>query len=591
MISNASHASGDRIVLADSQTPMPWHSNLMVTYSTWGLGIITGSIGVVLAVLWLRINRLSKLIKKRDRQIAQLNATDELTGLLNRKELYRIGTQKLETLSSEPLALLQLNLDRFRLINDALGNEVGDRVLRQVGSRIQAEVEACEAIARISGHTFSILIRGDRKQASRTAEKLLMVLRRPLYVGGHTVSITSSLGISMAEAIAPNIASNIASNNARQDSARRRPQMTVSFGQLLNQADIAMSWAKNSQAALPCGPINSSPRANPDYAIQAAAQLRLQAQHSQSRYRFFEPQMQTEMRARSQLYKALNRAIINQELRVHYQPIVELATNQTVGFEALVRWQHPERGLLLPGSFLPAAEKMGLMVSIDRWVMETVCQQLATWRLSGLQRQPMMNVNLSSAHLSEPGLTSYLSTLLARFAIPAQQLNLEITESVMIAHPQRAINILSSLKALGLRISLDDFGTGYSSLGYLHRLPVDVLKIDRSFLQTIGQAQTADSQPSSLLDTGERPDNRRMGKSPEEAHAAADRAGSSSLRSDEIIVRTILLMAKSLNLQVVAEGIERPDQLQRLNQMQCHYGQGILFSHAVSAHCAQALML
>ena len=589
MISNAAHSSRDRIVLADSRPPAPLSPNLTWTYSPWEMGLMTGSIGIALAMLGLHLNRLSKLLKKRDRQIAQIRATDELTGLANRKELYRIGTQSLETLAVEPLALLHLNIDRFRLINDALGNDVGDRILRQVGNRMRAEVDECEAIARISGDTFSLLLRGDDRQAISVAERLLTVLRRPFYVGEHTVSVTSSLGISIAAA---------RNADGQDDTARTegsdRAHSVLEFGQLLNQADIAMSWAKHSQDELPTEAVQPA-RTEPDYAIHAAAQLRLQAQHSQSRYRFFEPQMQAKMRARSKLHKALKQAIINQELRVHYQPIVELATHQTVGFEALVRWQHPERGLLLPGDFLPAAEEMGLMVSIDRWVIETVCRQLASWRQTSLQRQPILNVNLCSAHLSEPGLVSHMSKLLTRFAIPAQQLNLEITESVMIAHPQQAIRTLRSLKALGLRISLDDFGTGYSSLGYLHRLPVDVLKIDRSFLQTLGEAHTNSDQHSALSGSNRQPENRRMGKCPEDAVEATSLSmGSSgtypSLRSNEVIVKTILLMADSLNLQVVAEGIERPDQLQRLNQMDCQYGQGILFSHAVSARSAEALM-
>lgn len=566
------------IVLVDSRTSEPWQTNLTLTHPTWGWGLITGSVGIALVVLWLRLNRLAKLLKKRNQQIEQLKVTDALTGLANRRELYRLGTQKLASRSAEPWALLHLNLNRFRLVNDALGNDVGDRVLRQVGHRIQAETDSYEVIARIGSDTFSLLIAGDNEQANQVAEQLLATLNRPFQVGGHTINVSGSLGIAIA-------------NQSTADPGNRNAATPIKFGQLLNQADIAMSWAKHSRAVQKLG---------------------LRSQYGQSRCRFFEPQMQTEMRARSQLQQALKRAIVNQEFRVHYQPIVDLETGQTVGFEALVRWQHPKRGLLLPNDFLPAAEEIGLMVALDQWVLETVCQQLANWRQSGVQRQPLLSINLSGTHLSEPGLVSYLRALLTRFSIPAQQLTLEITESVMIAKPQQAIKTILALKMLGLRISLDDFGTGYSSLDYLHRLPVDMLKIDRSFLHSLGGNQAESGRSRAPSD--DRPDIRWMRQCPEDTIRTAEalakmnsaiakpplrslapnpgipNAIPSGPRSDEVIVRTILLMAEGLNLQVVAEGIERSDQLQFLKQMRCRYGQGRLFSDAVSAQYVPALM-
>ncbi|PZO11307.1 MAG: hypothetical protein DCF25_19615 [Leptolyngbya foveolarum] len=587
------------IVLVDSHTLEPWQTNLTLTHPTWGWGLVTGSVGIALVVLWLRLNRLAKLLKKRNQQIEQLKATDALTGLANRRELYRLGTQKLASRSAEPWALLHLNLNRFRLVNDALGNDVGDRVLRQVGHRIQAETDSYEVIARIGSDTFSLLMAGDNEQANQVAEQLLSTLDRPFQVGGHIISVSGSLGIAIA-------------NQPTADPSSRNAATPIKFGQLLNQADIAMSWVKHSRAVLPNELLDSDIREWPFHAIQSAEKLGLQAQYGQSRCRFFEPQMQTKMRARSQLQQALKRAIVNQEFRVHYQPIVDLETGQTVGFEALVRWQHPNRGLLLPNDFLPAAEEIGLMVALDQWVLETVCQQLANWRQSGVQRQPLLSINLSGTHLSEPGLVSYLRALLTRFSIPAQQLTLEITESVMIAKPQQAIKTILALKMLGLRISLDDFGTGYSSLDYLHRLPVDMLKIDRSFLHSLGGNQAESGLSRAPSD--DRPDIRWMRQCPEDTIRTAEalakmnsaiakpplrslapnpgipNAIPSGPRSDEVIVRTILLMAEGLNLQVVAEGIERSDQLQFLKQMRCRYGQGRLFSDAVSAQYVPALM-
>ncbi len=592
--------TGYPVALANSRTPQSWQTHLTLTHPSLGLSLIAGSVGIVLMILWLRLNRLTKLLKKQNQQIEQLNVTDALTGLANRQELYRIGAQKLALRSTEPLALLHLNLDRFRLVNDALGSDMGDRVLRQVGHRIQAEADPCEVIARIGSNTFSLLISGDHERVSQIAEQLLAALSRSFYVGGHAINVSGSLGIA------------IANRSSEETGSRNSAAATLKFGRLINQADIAMSWAKNSRAVLPIERLDVENGACPAGAIQSAENLRLQAQHSQSRCRFFVPQMQVEMRARSQLQQALKRAIVNQELRVHYQPIVDLETGQTVGLEALVRWQHPKQGLLLPNKFLPTAEKMGLMVALDQWVIEAVCQQIASWRQSGVQRQPSLSINLSGAHLSEPGLVSYLRALLTRFQIPAQQITLEITESVMITKPQQAIKTILALKTLGLRISLDDFGTGYSSLGYLHRLPVDVLKIDRSFLHSLGRKIPKSGLSQSPSDSW--PPPRRMGQCPEESmsttealakiHSAIAKPSlrdiSSSLiipgtiplrpRSDEVIIRTILLMAEGLNLQVVAEGIEHSDQLHLLKQMRCRYGQGRFFSDAVSAKYVPALM-
>ncbi|MGB3765013.1 MAG: EAL domain-containing protein [Phormidesmis sp.] len=593
------------IVLAGSQPPKPWQTHLTMTHPDWGFGIITGLISIMLAVLWLRLNWLTRLLKRRNQQIERLNTIDGLTGLANRQELYRVGTQKLASPAAGPLALLHLNLDRFRLVNDALGSEVSDQILYQVGHRLRAEAKSYETIARIGSDTFSLLLRADREQAKMVAERLLVTLNQPFYISGHTINVSGSLGIAIVD------------RPAEGAIAQNASKATLEFRHFLNQADIAMSWAKSSSAIWPTELLNLAPRAPrapgewPDYGVQASGRLRLQAQYDQSRCRFFEPEMQVEMKTRSQLQQALKRAVSNQELRVHYQPIVDLETEQTVGFETLVRWQHPKRGLLLPHDFLPVAEKIGLIVAIDRWVIETVCQQLTSWRQSGVQRQPLLSVNLSGAHMSEPGLVDYLSALLTRFAIPARQLNLEITESVMIAEPQQAIETILALKALGLSISLDDFGTGYSSLGYLHRLPVDALKIDRSFLYSLGR----DPAESALttLPTDAQPERKRIGQYSMAAINTAEplvqisnavaqrplkRIATSltsddippSSRSDEVIVRTILLMAEGLNIQVVAEGIERSDQLQLLKQMRCRYGQGYLFSQAVSAQYVPALM-
>ena len=437
-------------------------------------------------------------------------------------------------------------------MNDTLGHDVGDRVLCQIGHRIKAKTRPSDVVARIGGDTFSLLISGDVEQAIEQANWILDSLRRPFYIKGHVVGLSASLGIAIVEPA-----------SAQFEAA------PVGFGQLLNQADIAMSWAKASRIDLPIGLLGQSRSLT--HAAYTTGKMWLQAQYGESRYRVFKPQMQQDLRMRSRLQLALKQALIQQEFQLRYQPIVDLETGQTAGFEALVRWQHPEKGLVRPQDFLPTAERMGLMIAIDRWVLEAVCQQLADWQQLGQTLQPplpSLSVNLSGAHLSEPELVDYIARLLERFAIPAKQLNLEVTESVLIVNQRQAIKALRSLKALGLRISLDDFGTGYSSLWYLHRLPVDMLKIDRAFIRSLGKAERITSEEN--------------GGTVKEV---------SSPRSNEVIVQTILTMAKSLNLRVVAEGIEHPKQLQQLQQMRCHYGQGHLFSGAVTAQQAQALIL
>ena len=277
--------------------------------------------------------------------------------------------------------------------------------------------------------------------------------------------------------------------------------------------------------------------------------------------------------------QALRLALHREEFRVYYQPIVELQTAEIVGFEALVRWQHPQQGLLRPADFLPLAEEMNLIAAIDRWMLKAVCQQLSIWQANPdfqrLNIQPCLSINLSAAYLSQPGsdvtgldkfgLVDYVRSLLTHYSIAPQQINLEITESVMITDPEQAMATLRQIREMGLKVSLDDFGTGYSSLSYLHQFPVDVLKIDKTFVRYLG-------------DQG----NDHHDHHHDHGAAFPDR--------HQVIVQAILDLAKGLNLSVVAEGIEQPYQHSQLKQMNCHYGQGNLFGQAVDAASAQALL-
>ena len=265
----------------------------------------------------------------------------------------------------------------------------------------------------------------------------------------------------------------------------------------------------------------------------------------------------------STLHRALSTGLNRQELRVYYQPIVDLKAGRTTGFEALVRWQHPKLGLLRPQAFLPAAEKTALMIDIDRWVFEQVCRQLLVWQSEGLF--PSLNVNFSGAHFSQPDVVETVEALLSRSSINPAQLTIEVTENVMIANPKKAAATLRQLQRLGLGLSLDDFGTGYSSLAYLSQLPVNSLKIDRSFISALG------------LTRGR-------------GEAISDESTPELISKNEVIVRSILRLAAELDLEVVAEGCEHLAQRRWLLQQHCTYGQGNLFSGAMTGEAARALL-
>jgi len=513
---------------------------MTLDYPSLGLGLIMGSVGLLLAGLWLQVCRLSARVQKRDRRIESLLAVDRVTGLINRQRFCSIGQQLIdqkalalldkkalpttssaqktsESAGNSDIAVLVLNIDQFTSVNDCFGHPAGDNLLCQVGDRLQQRTRRQDTLARTGDDEFAILLNpGTRERVDAAVTAIMRSLHEPFAIrptaqSPHQVYVRSRLGVARQTIHA----------SSQRESAHR-------FTHLLSQASMAMAYAKSEQ-------------------------YRGSNQDWQSRIVRFRPEMATQLRSHSQRQRLLRHAIDQQELRVHYQPIVDLKTALTVGFEALVRWQHPEEGLLCPSAFLPLSDAMGLTVNIDRWVLKQVCQQLQVWKKRG--RYPYVSVNLSGPHLDRADLVDHIQYMLTKYAVSPQQLNMEITESVMITDPQRAINTLRQLRQLGLRVSLDDFGTGYSSLGYLQQFPVDVLKIDRSFVKRLGRAT-----------------NRRN-------------------KQDEFIVQSILSLAKGLNIRVVAEGIERDDQYLRLKQMHCSYGQGHFFSKPVQPILADDFLI
>ena len=416
---------------------------------------------------------------------------DSLTGLPNRTLFtYRLAYALARGRSAPAgVAVIVLDLDRFKAINDALGHEVGDEVLVIVADRLSRLPGSPEVIARLGGDEFLVLFDGEgaEQQAMVFAEHALAVLAAPMAVGGGEVFISASIGI------------------ASTASGETEPTP------LLSNADAAMYQAKRRGGA----------------GVEVFGEA--------IRIRVID-RMSTE--------HALHRAVERSELLLHYQPVIDLRNGTVVGSEALLRWDHPEQGLVYPDRFIPVAEESGLIIPIGAWVMREACRQLRTWEQQHWHRPAMdrVKVNLSARQISHPDLVGTVERVLRDTELPAGRLTLEITESALMHDARSALRVLRALKDLGVSLAIDDFGTGYSSLSYLQRFPLDVLKVDKSFVSELG----------------------------------VDPGGAG-------IVSAVLGLAKSLGLEVVAEGVETDAQLTELRRLGCDFAQGYLFSRPVPA--------
>lgn len=421
---------------------------------------------------------------------------DALTGLPNRALLadhLKLAIERAKRREDHLFAVLFLDLDRFKNINDSLGHTIGDQLLVAIARRVEGCLRPMDTVARLGGDEFAILLDGleDFSQVIHVAERVQDELMKPFNLMGHEVYTSASIGI------------------AHSTTGYDQPE------NILRDADIAMYRAKDNGKA---------------------------------RYELFDTVMHTRAVALLKLENDLRRAIERQEFEVYYQPIVSLETDQIAGFEALVRWVHPERGLVSPDEFIPLAEETGLIMEIGHWVLHESCRQMRQWQLS-FQRPLVLSVNLSGKQFIQPNLIGQVKDILKKTNFDPRLLRLEITESVVMENAEAAAAMLHQLRDLGAHLSIDDFGTGYSSLSYLHRFPVSTLKIDRSFIG-------------------------RMGEGGENSE----------------IVRTIMTLASNLGMEVVAEGIETEEQLSQLRALKCEYGQGYLFSRPVDANTA-ALMI
>lgn len=428
----------------------------------------------------------------------QQAAYDQLTGLPTQALFIGQLKQVFLRFQQEPeqaFAVLVVGIDRFQVINDSLGHTAGNQLLTAIAQQLVTCLPSKTTVARLSADKFAILLENVPKVSAVAfiADYIQQTLSGPFVLEQQEIFITASIGIACAEV------------GDKQ------------FDDWLHDADTAMYRAKALGGA---------------------------------RYTIFEEQLRLEANSRLRLETDLRLALEREEFQVYYQPIIPLQKSKISGFEALIRWQHPKHGLIMPAKFIPLAEEVGLIPNIGLWVLREACQQLHTWQQAFPFNPPLtMSVNLSAKQLIEPDLPKHVQQILQETRIPPHCLKLEITESAIMEKPEIAASTLNHLRQLGIQISVDDFGTGYSSLAYLHQFPIDTLKIDRSFII-------------------------RIDKDLEQLE----------------IVRTIVQLARNLGMDVIAEGVETQQQMEQLKLLGCEFGQGYLFSKPVDSETAKQLV-
>lgn len=439
----------------------------------------------------LKFDELERLVEQRTNQLEHKATHDALTGLPNRLMIQDRLARVIERADAAAgYAVLFLDFDRFKVINDSLGHDAGDSLLREIASRLTEAAGSPEFTsrcreafaARLGGDEFVVILDGipGPETAYELAQVILERLARPYQLKGYNLTSTASIGITTS----------------------RMPYERAEDA--IRDADIAMYHAKAAGKA------------------QCA---------------IFDQRMHDSAMRRLSLENELCGVVGRSELLLHFQPVVDLSSGTISGFEALTRWNHPKRGLVAPGEFIPCAEETGTILPIGLWVLKNACRQLLHWRGAHPEAPDLsMSVNVSARQLVMPGFADQVRDVLAETGLPAHCLALELTESAVIANPQATTLVLDSLKALGVRLYLDDFGTGYSSLSYLHHLPMNAIKMDRSFLASLSER-----------------------------------------REYAAVVYAIVTLARNLGVAVIAEGVEKPEQLAMLQSMECEFGQGFLF--------------
>ncbi|PSN13334.1 hypothetical protein C7271_22635 [filamentous cyanobacterium CCP5] len=417
---------------------------------------------------------------------------DPLSGLPGR-ELFLIQVQQALSAQKGTVSVAFLDLDRFRLINQSFGHVSGDRVLAILASRLRQVLPTATSLARVGGDEFAILFTAPRETVERSIAAIQTAFANPISVQHYRLSVTVSVGLAVVQA-----------------GYEAGPE------ELLRDAHTAMYRAKALQ----------------EYRCET-----------------FATNMREAAIERLCLESNLLTALDNQEFLLHYQPIVDLNTGQLSGFEALVRWRPPGRAVISPAEFMPIVEETGLILPLGQWIFQRACRQLKDWQQEFPDLPLTMSINLSRRQLRQPDLLGQIETILTQVGIDGSQLQLEITESLVMQDVEAARELMYGLKQLGFRLAIDDFGTGYSSLSYLHKFPTDTLKVDQSFV--------------SRIDTS---------------------------HEDWEIVQTILALGHKLHMNLVAEGIEKASQISLLRQIGCESGQGFYFSRPLSSRQATALL-
>ncbi len=439
--------------------------------------------------------RLTEQVESAKVELDHLAHHDALTNLPNRMLMQDRLSQAIEVARRQcrQLAVMFLDLDRFKLVNDSLGHAVGDQLLQSVAKRLVACGRHSDTVSRHGGDEFLLLLPyiEHAEDAALSAQKMLTALAAPHHIEGHDIHMSVSIGISIYP-------------GDGQDAQT-----------LIKCADIAMYYAK---------------------------------ENGRNNFKFFEQDMNTRAVQRQTIESGLRRALVRQEFVLHYQPKIDLQSGAIVGAEALIRWQHPQRGLLPPAEFVPIAEDSGLIRPIGRWVLREACRQARSWLQAGLPPITIA-VNTSTIELRAGDFLKNLRAILEETQIEARYLELELTESVIMRDAESTESLLQAIADLGVKLAIDDFGTGYSSLSYLSRFPIDTLKIDRSFVN-------------------------RMSGNPDDAN----------------IVSAVISMGKSLRQQVLAEGVETPEQHDSLLALHCDEGQGYYYGRPVPAEALANLL-
>jgi diguanylate cyclase (GGDEF)-like protein/PAS domain S-box-containing protein len=422
-------------------------------------------------------------------RIKHLATHDTLTGLPNRvmfSELLRQAIRTANRYKEQRFAVMFIDLDRFKAVNDTYGHHTGDLLLSEVAQRLHKALRDSDIVARLGGDEFVVLLHRvcDKQQAGQIAENVLKTLKQPIALAEREFAVSGSIGISLF---------GVDANDEES---------------LMKHADTAMYAAKED---------------------------------GRNNHRTYSADLHQHTQERAGLALQLRHALERNELSLHYQAKVALSSNEVVGVEALLRWQHPELGDISPVQFIPIAEDNGLIIPIGEWVMETACEQLVTWQRLGLPTLALA-VNLSARQFNHPDLRQHISDVLERTGFAADLLELEITESLVMQNPERAIELMTQIKRMGVRFAIDDFGTGYSSLGQLRHYPIDTLKIDRAFIRDLSQS-----------------------------------------KEDQAISKAIISMGKTLGLTVVAEGVETASQLAFLREYHCDQIQGFYYHRPCNA--------